>query len=132
VLQQRTGTGCRPRTGRVGSDGGQRLSVASSYSREITCPQRRQEPVDHLLLLGTSLPLEAPTGIEPVYTALQAPDRALMQATLTLLEWRGYSAGVLDGRAQRVAAHRGRRRTSRDGTGYASASLSPIEGVCAR
>jgi hypothetical protein len=41
VVQQRTGTGyAAPRTGRVGSDGGQRLSVASSSSRASLCGLR--------------------------------------------------------------------------------------------
>src|SRR5215211_7933655 len=41
VVQQRTGTGyADPRTGRVGSDGGQRLSVASSSSRASLCGLR--------------------------------------------------------------------------------------------
>jgi hypothetical protein len=41
VVQQRTGTGyAAPRTGRVGSDGGQRLIVASSSSRASLCGLR--------------------------------------------------------------------------------------------
>jgi hypothetical protein len=40
VVQQRTGTGYAARTGRVGSDGGQRLSVASSSSRASLCGLR--------------------------------------------------------------------------------------------
>ena len=41
VVQQRTGTGyADPRTGRVGSHGAQRLSVASSSSRASLCGLR--------------------------------------------------------------------------------------------
>ena len=41
VVQRRTGTGyAAPQTGRVGSDGGQRLSVASSSSRASLCGLR--------------------------------------------------------------------------------------------
>ena len=41
VVRQRTGTGyADPRTGRVGSDGAQRLSVASSSSRASLCGLR--------------------------------------------------------------------------------------------
>ena len=41
VVQQRTGTGyAAPRTNRLGSDGGQRLSVASSSSRASLCGLR--------------------------------------------------------------------------------------------
>jgi hypothetical protein len=41
VVQQRTGTGyAAPRTGRIGSDGPQRLSVASSSSRASLCGLR--------------------------------------------------------------------------------------------
>jgi hypothetical protein len=41
AVQQRTGTGyTAPRTGRVGNDGGQRLSVASSSSRASLCGLR--------------------------------------------------------------------------------------------
>ena len=41
VVQQRIGTGyAAPRTGRVGSEGSQRLSVASSSSRASLCGLR--------------------------------------------------------------------------------------------
>jgi hypothetical protein len=40
VVQQRTGTGYAARTGRVDSDGAQRLSVASSSSRASLCGLR--------------------------------------------------------------------------------------------